>query len=335
MRTFDCCCGNSLFFQSTYCVSCKRATGLCPACQQVVPLIDKADGILCCGNQACGVHVAKCFNGENNDFCNRLVLSNTSEPGLLCDYCCLTSVIPDMPVEGNYEKWMRLEQAKQRVLYMLDQIGLEFRSLDNTSEPKLSFEFKADGEKPVSTGHKNGCITINVREADSVERERSRVELREPQRSLVGHFRHELGHFFWERLVKGKLETPFRALFGDKRTPNYQEALTNYYQTGPAMNWSDNYISAYATMHPWEDFAETFSAYLDMVSVVDTANHFGVTGGDLLDFNSMLKSYSRVGLIANELNRDMGLLDLVPQVFVAPVVEKLRFVHQLRGDSKR
>ncbi len=305
---------------------------MCPVCDRVVPLSEEVDDIFRCGNPDCGVRVTRCFNGRRNDFCSRLVQSAGGEQGILCDYCQLTTVIPDLSVAGNYEMWQRLEQAKQRVLYMLDQIGLEFRSTDKTSEPKLSFEFKGDGEKHVSTGHNNGCITINIREADSVERERSRVELREPQRSLVGHFRHELGHFFWDRLVKRVREEAFRRLFGDERAPTYQEASTNYYQNGPAMNWADSFISAYATMHPWEDFAETFSAYLDMVSVVDTANHFGVTSGDLEDFNAMLKSYSRVGLIANEFNRDMGLLDLVPQIFVAPVVEKLRFVHQLRKE---
>lgn len=306
---------------------------MCPSCNRVVPVIEEVDGICRCGNPDCGIGVTQCFNGEKNDFCNRLVLCDGDFEGVLCDYCSLTTIIPDMLVEGNYEKWKRLEQAKQRVLYLLDQIGLEFRGVDENSEPTLSFEFKADAGKPVTTGHKNGCITINIREADSVERERSRVELQEPQRSLVGHFRHELGHYFWDRLVRGNREVAFRALFGDERTPTYKEALTNYYQNGPAPNWTANFISAYATMHPWEDFAETFSAYLDMASVVDTATHFGVTDCGIQDFDAMLKSYSRVGLIANEFNRDMGLLDLVPQVFVQPVVQKLRFVHGLRSES--
>ncbi len=302
---------------------------MCPACSRVVPLSEEGDELYGCGNPDCGAKVAICLNGVQNSFCNRLVPANGETRSELCDYCSLTTMIPDLTVEGNYEKWHRLEQAKQRVLYMLDQIGLDYRPIEGTIKPALTFEFKADGEEPVSTGYEQGCITINIREADSVEREKTRVEFQEPQRTLVGHIRHELGHYFWERLVKGEREDAFRALFGDERSPTYQEALTNYYQNGPQMNWATNFISAYASMHPWEDFAETFAAYLDMVSVVDTANHFGVTSGKLVDLEGMLKNYRRVGLIANEFNRDMGLLDLVPEVFVQPVVEKIEFVHQL------
>jgi len=251
-------------------------------------------------------------------------------PGI-CDFCQLTSIIPDLSVEGNVEKWRRLENAKQRVLYMLDTLGLPFREVENSTTPPLRFEFKSDGEQPVPTGHDKGCIVINIKEADSVIRELSRVQLGEPQRTLVGHFRHELGHFFWDRVVKSNNSSlhEFRRLFGDERKSDYVQALGNYYQNGPVGDWQPSFVSAYSTMHPWEDFAETFATYIDMCSVLDTANHFATAKVGFDDLDGMVKSYSHVGVMANELNRDMGLLDLVPEVFTPPVVEKLRFVHLL------
>jgi len=243
----------------------------------------------------------------------------------------LTTVIPDLSIEGNLEKWRRLETAKQRVLYALDLIGMPFRN-DPASEARaVQFEFRSDNTAPVATGHNDGCIVININEADSVNREIARVQFGEPQRTLVGHFRHELGHYFWDRLVKfnGQRLQEFQSLFGDYRQLDYGQALNNYYQNGPADNWAANFVSAYSTMHPWEDFAEIFATYLDMWSVLDTAKHFGMVSGGADNFEAMLKRYSEVGIMANELNRDIGLLDLVPEVFTQKVAEKLRFVHRL------
>jgi hypothetical protein len=41
-------------------------------------------------------------------------------------------------------------------------------------------------------------------------------------------------------------------------------------------HWRDNFVSAYATTHPWEDFAETFAHYLHIVDTLETANAFGI-----------------------------------------------------------
>lgn len=301
---------------------------MCPACDRVVPIVPAADGSSVCGNPECGASIVKCENYQSQQICNRFVLVESQSDEALCDLCRLTTVIPDLQMEGNHQKWQKLERAKRRVLFTVKQIGLPI--YEAPQAPVLSFEFKSDGEKPVSTGHENGCITINIREADSVERERTRVDFGEPHRTLVGHFRHELGHYFWDRLVKDNREAEFREIFGDERNPTYKDAMKTYYEQGPKPNWKATYISAYATMHSWEDFAETFSEYLDMVTVLDTANHFGLTNCDLHDLDGMIESYRDVGVTVNEFNRDMGLLDLVPHVFVDPVVEKLRFVHSLR-----
>ncbi len=328
MKTFPCRCGNSLFFHSVTCVDCGFESGMCPACNRVVPMVSAEDGSTKCGNPDCGVSVVKCENYHSQQICNRLVLVENQPDETFCDLCRLTTVIPDLQIEGNQQKWQRLERAKRRVLYTVKQVGLPIE--ESPGAPVLSFEFKSDGDKPVPTGHDNGCITINIREADSVERERTRVDFGEPHRTLVGHFRHELGHYFWDRLVKENRESEFREIFGDERSPTYEDAMDAYYQQGPKPNWKSEYISAYATMHPWEDFAETFSEYLDMVSVLDTANHFQLTNCDLHDFEEMFESYRVVGVTVNEFNRDMGLLDLVPHVFVDPVITKLRFIHSLR-----
>ncbi|MAT14824.1 MAG: hypothetical protein CMJ46_06085 [Planctomyces sp.] len=328
MRTFPCTCGNTLFFDSQQCVVCHLPTGLCATCERVAPLLTDEEKPPACGNPSCGVTVRQCASQFG---CNRLInVEEEESSNPLCDYCQLTTVTPDLSVEGNLEKWRKLELAKRRVLYILDQSGFPFQTPDDSVGPQLSFEFKADGKEPVMTGHAHGVITINIKEADSVERERSRINFSEPHRTLVGHFRHELGHYFWDRLVENKAEEPFRDLFGDERNPTYKEAMDTYYANGPKPDWASAYVSAYASMHPWEDFAETFNVYLDMLSVLATADNFEVVHNDLTDFDRMFRHYLHVGLMANEFNRDMGLLDLVPEVFVPPVKEKLRFIHALR-----
>jgi hypothetical protein len=208
--------------------------------------------------------------------------------------------------------------------------------------PALRFDFKADlipkdefwrsiGPKErVFTGHANGTITINIREADDVERERLRVELGEAQRTLVGHFRHEIGHYYWDMLVKQKREPDFKLLFGDHTDPSYSQALNQYYESGPPANWQAQFVSAYATMHPWEDFAETFATYLDMISTLDTAYHIGfVNTLPIHNLDAMVTQYQQLGVALNELNRSMGLLDIAPKVLTGVVKGKMRFIQQL------
>ncbi len=335
MRTFPCSCGNKLFFGNTQCLACGLETGVCPECHGVAPLVgDEPEGLYC-GHRDCGIALKKCANYLLERICNRCLRADDESSETRCDYCALTAVIPDQSVAGNHEKWQRLEWAKQRVLDIVDLIGLPFRPSHQPSVPCLAFEFKADGEQPVHTGHQNGTITINLREVDDVEREKTRVAFQEPQRTLVGHFRHELGHYFWDRLVKAKCEEECREVFGDERDPAYVQALEAYHAQGPREEWPETFVTAYASMHPWEDFAETFGTYLDMVSVLDTARHFGVTRCDLYDVDSMIKCYQEVGFLANEFNRDMGLVDLVPEVFVPAVIVKLRFIHTLSRDTPK
>ena len=261
----------------------------------------------------------------------------------LCNCCRFNRTIPDLSVPGNQAKWYRLEVAKRRLIYDLDMMSLPYGSVSDGFQPGLAFDFKADvippanlwrwmGEQErVNTGYSRGTITINIREADEVERERLRVDFGEAHRTLTGHFRHEIGHYFWELLVQGKDEDAFKRLFGDHNDPPYAEALERYYQSGAPADWRSRLVSAYASMHPWEDFAETFSTYLDMVDTLDTATQMGLGGiGDPLHafLDQMTVCYQQLGIAMNEMNRSMGLLDLMPEVLVTPVIEKLRYIHQ-------
>lgn len=346
MRTFKCVCDNTIFFENSQCVACGQELGWCPVCQNMTALTPAENGLYHCGWKGCGSLLAKCHNYAVEHVCNRCVAVQDGilEPEQLCDCCRFNDTIPDLSVAENRDKWAQLEAAKRRLIYMLDLLGLPYGTESEGFSPGLSFDFKGDvqpsearwhdvGEaEQVYTGHADGKITINIREADSVEREKARVQLQEPKRTLVGHFRHEIAHYFWDLLVKGRCESECAAVFGDPDNPSYAEALKRHYEQGPPADWQQSFISAYATMHPWEDFAESFAAYLDMSSVLDTTIHLGLAP-DMqalpADFDERVTQYAILGVKLNELNRAMGLLDIVPEVFVPPVVEKMRFIHTL------
>jgi hypothetical protein len=275
----------------------------------------------------------------------------------LCSACKLTETIPDLAVPGHREKWARLEAAKRRLLYTLDRLALPYGSepaddspgagsAESSAEPRLSFDFKADVEPPptdwrdagdgeiVYTGHADGKITINVREADDAEREKLRVTFGEAHRTLIGHFHHEIGHYYWQLLIEGRRDRERECVrvFGDHNMPPYAEAMAAYYQNGPRDGWPAEFISAYASSHPWEDFAETFALYLDIVAVLDTASHlFKSVKANFRgrSVKPLVERYQEIGILENEFNRTVGLIDLVPEVIVGPVVAKLEFIHKI------
>ncbi|MDJ1506684.1 zinc-binding metallopeptidase family protein [Xanthocytophaga agilis] len=343
MNTYTCKCNNTLHFENSQCVSCLREVGWCPECQGIRAL-EPIDGTsYTCLN--CNTQLRKCTNYAVHQVCNRCVHDEGEHTHEFCDYCKFNDVIPDISNPKNKERWYLIEVAKRRLLYNLDILKLPYGTAAEGFELPLSFDFKEDIvvsdpsgsgtiEEKVYTGHADGKITINIAEADPVEREKLRVDFGEPHRTLIGHFRHEIAHYYWQLLVLGKCEDSFKQVFGDHENPSYTDAMNSYYQNGPKPNWQTDYISAYATMHPWEDFAETFGAYLDMVAVLDTAEHVALTinepiensGNELLN---MLQRYELLGIKINEMNRTMGLLDLVPEVFTAGVVRKMQFIHWL------
>lgn len=351
MRSFTCSCGNQLFFDNSICMRCKREVGWCPCCKAIVDVTTTSDGSFSCA--CCKTDLVKCQNYADYNVCNRFVASHKSEgsqgetsQGVFCDCCRFNRVVPDLKVAGNKEKWYRLEAAKRRTLYGLTMAGFPFGNQQDGIVPPLVFEFKGDiipdqryrdlgAHQKIYTGHDNGAITINIQEADDVEREKMRVNMHEAQRSLLGHFRHEFGHYEWDVLIKGERETDFVARFGDHNNPTYDAALQEYYRLGPKPDWLLNYVSAYATMHPWEDFAETFAVYLDMISSLDTAaNGKLIEPLDKTDLDAMVDAYKDLGIALNEMNRAIGLLDFLPEVFADPIREKLRFIHDLAGRTR-
>ncbi len=353
MRSFACQCGNSAFFENTQCLSCSQALGWCPACKELTTLLpEEQEGRYRCGHADCKTLLAKCHNYAVEAVCNRCcaVPDEEGEPAEFCDYCRFNDTVPDLTIAGNREMWRRLEVAKRRLLYALDMLRLPYGRTEDGVEPPLTFDFKADvtikprwwwslgREERVYTGHAEGRITINVREADTVEREKARVLFQEAHRTVIGHFRHEIAHYYWQMLIEDVAEPEFKAVFGDHTNPNYADAQQRYYKEGPLPNWQPKYVSAYATMHPWEDFAETFATYLDMVSVLDTAMHMKVaescdpTTAELPD---MVEHYVSLGVVLNEMNRAMGLTDLDPEIFGAAITAKLQYVHDLVRAAKR
>jgi len=253
----------------------------------------------------------------------------------------ITRVVPDLSVDGHKEAWYRLEVGKRRLAYSLLSLRLPFESLE--------FEFLADaapGAPPVLTGHAGGVITLNIAEANDAERERLRLQLHEPYRTLLGHFRHEVGHYYWERLISGSPRLQlFRVLFGDE-TAHYGEALQNHYWQGPPPDWQNRYVSAYASAHPWEDWAETWAHYLHMTDTLETAAACGLSlrprrrdepelkssalprDPALSMFDEVIESWFPLTYVLNNLNRGLGLPDGYPFVLSNAAIDKLRFVHE-------
>ncbi|MCA8997461.1 MAG: putative zinc-binding metallopeptidase [Planctomycetaceae bacterium] len=336
MKTFECLCGNALFWDNYSCLGCHKDVGFCPNCEEIRSIDFVEEETWQCRH--CQAILSKCRNGLAHGVCNWFLSDQEVAAGeSLCWSCRLTKVVPDVSKPHYVELWRKLEAAKRRVLYSLKTIQLPICCDDCTVLP-LEFHFKASTpEHLVTTGHSAGVITIQLEEADDVQRETVRVQFAEPHRTLVGHFRHELGHYFWDLLIRGTKEVDhFRSVFGDERSPTYEDAQRAYYANGPQSNWPQNFISAYASMHPWEDFAETFNAYLDIVAVLDTAGALRWIVPDFSNCKTMLTHYQKIGLSINEFNREMGLKDLVPEIYHADVRRKIEYLHGVvRTAAKR
>jgi hypothetical protein len=291
-----------------------------------------------------------CANYDQANVCNWAVPADDPDP--LCSSCRLTRVIPDLGVEGNKEAWYRLEVAKRRLIYTLLKLNLPLQKKNGDEPQGLAFEFLADtAEQKVFTGHSDGVITINVAEADDAKRELRRVQLHEPYRTLLGHFRHEIGHYYWNVLIENSHGVvAFRKAFGDE-TAGYAEAVQRHYEKGAPSEWQQCYISAYATMHPWEDWAETWAHYLHMIDALEMARACGlsiqprrkddpslhvVDSQDLMaHFDQMVRDWLALTFLLNNLNRGLGLADGYPFVLSEPVINKLRFVHDTIEGAKR
>lgn len=285
-----------------------------------------------------------CKNKEH-DVCNWVL--EESDPHDFCTACQLNRTVPNLSEKENYERWRNLEVAKHRLIYQLQRSGLELPSKLKTEEG-FCFDFIDPQDDPnIMTGHSQGVITILLKEADPATREQIREEMGEPYRTLIGHLRHEVGHYFWERLVASddQLLNQFRSLFGDEQE-DYSEALQRHYENGAPENWQESYISRYATSHPWEDWAETWAHYLHIMDMVETAHFFKLKADPIQTSNQMqvLAAPDPYGMdnfkdiidfciplsfAVNSLNRSMGLPDVYPFVVTSAVIEKMRFIHEI------
>jgi hypothetical protein len=354
-----CRCGRPVFFHNLQCVVCGAELGYEPSLGQVVSLRAASNGLFAIdaartAESAAGLF-KRCANFDSPARCNWLVAAGHAR---FCVACNLNRTIPNLAEPANAALWRRIERAKCHLVAQLLALKLPLESWRDgpSGRTGLAFDFKqTTSGSPVITGHDNGVITLNVIEADDVARERTRSAMGEPYRTLLGHLRHETGHYYWDRLVKhtGWIE-PFRDLFGSE-TVDYASAMARHYRLGPPAGWQRAFISAYATSHPWEDWAETWAHYLHMVDALETASRMGIraasdgisfrpfgpdrlwrrdrAGGDA--FLKLLNDW--VGLTAgmNEMCRSIGQADFYPFVLSGAVVTKLHLIHCLVHDPQR
>ncbi|MDA0688308.1 MAG: putative zinc-binding metallopeptidase [Proteobacteria bacterium] len=318
MRNFQCSCGQILFFENTRCLNCGEEVGFDPLRSTMGPVGGKT----------------VCQNRIDYDVCNWFV---TMPDASYCTSCSLNHTIPNLLAPDRRRWWKNLEHAKRRLIYSLISLGLPIVGKQE-DENGLAFEFIEDQrtnprvyEKHVNTGHHNGLITINIAEADEVNREISRQYTGELYRTLLGHFRHESGHYYYYLLVvrNGKLGE-FRELFGDE-SQDYADALEQYYAVKSNVIKDPEYISHYAQSHPLEDWAEVWSHYLHMVDTLDTASVYGMQQGSSSwdDIDELTSKWSELSVMLNALNRSMGLEDAYPFTLSELTLRKLRFVHGL------
>jgi hypothetical protein len=347
MRLFSCqSCQRILYFENTLCEKCSHRLGYLPLAATLSAVEPEGDVWKALASP--GILYRFCANARY-DACTWLIEAHSPEPLCLC--CRHNRTIPDVSVEANVAAWRMIERAKHRLFYSLIRLNLPLATRMENPESGLAFDFLAEpppgGAPRVLTGHDNGLITISLMEADDAEREKRRVAMHEPYRTLLGHFRHEIGHYFWDRLVRdaNRLEA-FRALFGDERA-DYGEALQRHHEQGAPPDWQSSFVTAYATMHPWEDFAETWAHYLHIVDTLEIARAFGLstrpslTQGEELDasvdfdpyraqtMGRLAESWLPLTIAVNSLNRSMGQPDLYPFVLSTRALDKLAFVHDL------
>ncbi|OBJ52594.1 putative zinc-binding metallopeptidase, partial [Mycobacterium sp. 1423905.2] len=267
--------------------------------------------------------------------CNWLVPKG--QPGGLCVSCALTSERPNDADTVGLAEFARAEAAKRRLIAELHELKLPIIGRNEDPDYGLAFRLLSSAHEKVMTGHQNGVITLDLAEGDDVHREQLRVEMDEPYRTLLGHFRHEIGHYYYYRLVSPSSEyvARFNELFGDHES-DYQAALDRHYSEGPPEHWQDNFVSSYATMHPAEDWAETFAHYLHIRDALDTSAWCGLAPASatfdrpLLGpsaFQTIIDLWLPLSWSLNMVNRSMGHDDLYPFVLPAAVLEKMQFIY--------
>jgi len=347
MKLYTCSnCHSLIYFENNICLHCGYSLGFDANSLSLITLVPEA-GNLFSNIQNKQETFRYCKNAEYGT-CNWLI--HTHETVEYCTACELNRVIPDLTNADNMRRWKNIEIAKHRLIYSLLRLRLPVIKKIGNEEKGIAFDFLADTspKDKVITGHEDGVITLNIEEADEAARVRHKQDLGERYRTLLGHFRHEIGHYYWEVLIKNSDSLgKYRQLFGNEET-DYDDALKLYYNQGAAPNWSRYFISPYASSHPWEDWAETWAHYLHLMDTLETAFSFGIRiqpdmvqdtkriqasiqqdPYDMTDFSQIIKWWLPLTFAVNSLNRSMGHSDFYPFVISEAVVEKLEFIHQL------
>lgn len=346
MKIYTCAnCNNLLYFENSTCLSCNHIVGFEAGNLELLTLESNPDGYSAINKK--NERYRFCSNSKHGT-CNWLIPVSQLSP--YCIACEVNRTIPSLSNINNIEKWRRIEFAKHRLVYSLLRLRLPVKPKINENDTDgIAFDFIEDSSpaEKVITGHDNGIITLNIGEADEGERTQHKLDLGEKYRTLLGHFRHEIGHYYWDVLIQGSTHLEkFRQLFGDEQK-DYGEALESYYQTATPDNWNDFFISPYATAHPWEDWAETWAHYMHLMDTLETAWSFGVgihrtnieSAIDanpylMQDFKGIAERWFPLTFAVNNLNRSMGYADFYPFIISAPVIEKLTFIHEVCGMGK-
>ncbi len=342
MERFTCSCGNVIFFGSSRCLKCGSPAGYDPVSGRM-------------SAAAPGSGLKRCANGVKHSVCNWLLPA--AAPETLCVACRMNRTIPDLGNERNLRLWGRMEMAKRRLIYSLLRLGIPLQPKSENAQAGLGFDIVSTVANPtVTTGHLNGIITVNLEEADEVYRQINQQQLGESSRTLLGHFRHESAHYFWQRFLSDlqwddPLRLGFRAVFGDEWL-DYGVALNAHYEQGPPPGWEANFISGYAASHPWEDWAETWSHYLQIVDGLETCESLGLQvqhmalplvmlrgGAGTLppmlpqsgladgEFLAWLQRWMCFSSVLNEISHSLGEAPLYPFAISVGVAKKLRLAH--------
>jgi hypothetical protein len=342
MKLFSCQnCSSVFYFENRACGRCGHALGYALE-QQLLRILDQNGQRVQASDRKQRV---LCANAAL-DGCNWLVPED--QTGGYCIACRYNGTVPDLTMQQNVALWRQLlEFAKHRLFYSLLRWRLPLRTRAEDPQHGLIFNFLADTPaQKVMTGHENGINTIALAEADDIERER-RHDMGEPYRTLLGHFRHEIGHHYWDLLVRDRgMMSACRELFGDERD-DYQKALQRHYENGAPPDWQQHFVSAYASLHPWEDFAETWAHYLHIVDTLEMAGNFGIRLNPVLgasdglaaridfdpyavvDFQRIIDAWLPFVFAMNNIGRAIGAADMYPFILAPPVLEKLGFIHGL------
>lgn len=333
MRRFACDCGSPVYFENDYCIKCHSALGYDPLRADMVTLADWGDGLY---RDFLGNSFRYCSNAMEFGVCNWLLPAEEGRG--FCQACQFNRTVPNQALPENQQRWLVLERAKKRLFYTLAQLNLPLISGWKDPQRGLLMDFIEDSrssdwfpESFVTTGYLGGVITINALEADDVARAVAQEEMNESYRTVLGHMRHESGHYYWSLLnPDGEILNEFRSLFGDERE-DYGQALKRHYDAGPLFDWRENFISAYASAHPSEDWAECWGHYLHIYDALDTAWAQKLLGTQpaVMSMGERLTAWSRISLMLNELNRSVGRGDAYPFVINEVVAEKLEFIEKM------